>query len=872
MTPSNDHPEIPSLKPVGKEEEKKGGGLAPSSAAKPASSGFKFPGFGGTGGAKGVSAPGLRVRGLSNASTVMDRLKNLRKKDLIFIAAGLCTLGMAPLAEQLLMSPEEASGVLKEGFSTQGPLFADGSTVYEQGSGVGSPGGLVGQGTDVITPLNVRDPSNLVMSPGATKKTDAVVAPPPTTAGGKTEPDWKDVLKDSARSGASKAVQQTPKLPRPNVKMAGAIRGLSALGGGGGGTSASLKLDGLRAEHAPNHAGGSNSLTRSQATPGFRGATSRSNSSTGAGEDLKNAGSRQADIFNRGGGAANALDSASREGIPTGGAGFGNGRPGNGDETKNPGGNNAKSEKQLGESLAFLRQKMEQDKQIDLKWKKKEWKEFGRQKMMEESAIKMGFDMFGKFAEKAVLDPLADAISQMANPGPNPSYNCTLNSGEKISGTKGALAKMGFTLKAGGMLWSTGDSGRVEGRCTAVGEGPGTGGPEDPYADPKNPDKLPGAPRSTIADTAGKDIQKLVAGCAAQQGGKTFCERVAVINRAVGGVMVQAETANNSSLDFLGQAYGKMKTEHTEINTGVTGFGSLVGAKDDTAAPFAVVASKGKSALNAANATDQEKRLTEAKEEGHNKAIGEGDGKCATAAGALTAPCNQISASLTAKTAVETELTQARDQYVEAVKQAKATREIVVKAAETIPASGTDPAGVSLDTDNASLSGASHEVLGRLKALDDTITKTGTFNDKADAVLKGGKDSLDSWRDGVFSGAAATASHSLTPTDNLQAVIEKTGASSKALVDAPAKKCAASSESYCWRHAGTLGDDAKPVGDKAAGVHNRDIGNLHSYVPPVQENVEAARASVQARTTEGGTLKTKIDTCARDFSCGNPAP
>ncbi|TPW20493.1 MAG: hypothetical protein FD126_1634, partial [Elusimicrobia bacterium] len=280
MNPGSD-PEIPSLKPLGgKEEEKKGGTSLPASSKPATPSGFKFPGFGGgaTGGSKAFSAPNLKVRGLSGGgSTVMDRLKNLRKKDLIFIGAGLCTLGMAPLAEHLLMSPDEQTAKLQEGFnSQQGPLFQDGSSVYEPGNGVGSPGGLVGQGSDVITPLNVRDPSNLIMSPGAQKKADAVVAPPPSSpAPSKGESDWKDVLRDSAKSGAGKAVSQAPKLPRPNAKMAGAIRGLSALGGGGGGTGASLKLDALSASNVPNRAAGSNALTRSQATPGFRGATSR---------------------------------------------------------------------------------------------------------------------------------------------------------------------------------------------------------------------------------------------------------------------------------------------------------------------------------------------------------------------------------------------------------------------------------------------------------------------------------------------------------------------------------------------------------------------------------------------------------------------
>ncbi len=42
-----------------------------------------------------------------------------------------------------------------------------------------SAGDPVGQSTDVITPLNVRDPSALVMGPGATDNPPAVVCPPP---------------------------------------------------------------------------------------------------------------------------------------------------------------------------------------------------------------------------------------------------------------------------------------------------------------------------------------------------------------------------------------------------------------------------------------------------------------------------------------------------------------------------------------------------------------------------------------------------------------------------------------------------------------------------------------------------------------------
>ena len=171
----NDTPKIPSFKPTRKKDDKKGGGplsgLGKTTSSSPATGtgptgGFKFPGFAKT----GASVP-MKVRGLQGATTLMDRLKRLRKKDMAFIVAGLSVLLMAPVAEHFIMSPEDESGVLKQGFSTPGGeagLFPDGSSIYEAGTGGFSPGGLYGQGTDVITPLNVRDPAALVMGPGAT--------------------------------------------------------------------------------------------------------------------------------------------------------------------------------------------------------------------------------------------------------------------------------------------------------------------------------------------------------------------------------------------------------------------------------------------------------------------------------------------------------------------------------------------------------------------------------------------------------------------------------------------------------------------------------------------------------------------------------
>ncbi|PJA12280.1 MAG: hypothetical protein CO113_17115 [Elusimicrobia bacterium CG_4_9_14_3_um_filter_62_55] len=470
---SNEPPKIPSFKPTRKKDEERAGagplsdlgksgkpstgagnplsGLGKPSAVstqgsdigKGTGGGFNFPGFGGK---KGV--PGMKIRGMGGAgSSLLDRLKNLRRKDLMFIAAGLGTLMMAPLAEHFMMTPEENVGTLEEGFDSKGPLFPDGSTVYEHGTGGFSPGGLVGQGTDVITPLNVRDPSALVMGPGAKQKQEAVVEPPATTTprdDDSSASKWKDALAESAKSGVKEAVKRTPKLPTPNVKMQGALRGLSALSGGGG-KGGSFTLPALSASNVPNRAAGSNSLTRSQAVPGFQGATRRSGAAGSGLEALKGAAGRQADIFSKAGSASDGLQTAANVALPfPGGGGSGWGGPGgDGDPGKNPGGNQIKENKQLGESLEFLRRKMEQEKMIGLKWKKKEWNQFGRQKAIEEGAIKLAFDSFGKI----VVDPIAGVFKTLAEQRMEPSgaaatgIQCVYPSAGPVRYTNSAEAK-----------------------------------------------------------------------------------------------------------------------------------------------------------------------------------------------------------------------------------------------------------------------------------------------------------------------------------------------------------------------------------------------------------------------------------------------
>ncbi|OGR60449.1 MAG: hypothetical protein A2X36_15915 [Elusimicrobia bacterium GWA2_69_24] len=97
--------------------------------------------------------------------------------DMAAAAACAAALILAPIAAEHIFLREDGrlppflrrlgmGGTLDAGFDSKGPLFPDGSTVYESGTGGFSPGGLVGPGTDVITPLNTQDSSALAMPKG----------------------------------------------------------------------------------------------------------------------------------------------------------------------------------------------------------------------------------------------------------------------------------------------------------------------------------------------------------------------------------------------------------------------------------------------------------------------------------------------------------------------------------------------------------------------------------------------------------------------------------------------------------------------------------------------------------------------------------
>src|SRR6185312_7229780 len=173
---------------------------------------------------KDSQKPQVKIRGLEAGMTLFDRLKQFKKKDLSFILAGLGTLFMAPLAEHFMMSPESADGQqLKQGWGGgaggKGMFDGSGSSPYEPGTTGLAPGSAVGGGSDIITPLNVRDPSTLVMGPGATQQppTNSVMpaTPPPTAPASHSDSDLKDALAASARGVGAAAHAAKALLPVP---------------------------------------------------------------------------------------------------------------------------------------------------------------------------------------------------------------------------------------------------------------------------------------------------------------------------------------------------------------------------------------------------------------------------------------------------------------------------------------------------------------------------------------------------------------------------------------------------------------------------------------------------------------------------------
>ncbi len=381
---------------------------------------------------KSSQKPQVKVRGLETGVTLFDRLKQFKKKDLAFILAGLAVLFMAPLAEHFMMAPESGDSTLGPGMggkSGSGLFGGNGSSPYETTGGL-AQGGPVGGGSDVITPLNVRDPSSLVMGPGAAQQPPtqsvAPATPPLTAPGTGSDSSLRDALAASARGVGAAAKSAKALIPVPKIALAGAggLRGLSVASGG---SSTSASLGPISSSNSLGKASTGGGLSTVRAVPGYRGtASGRGQTQGGNGiEALKKAGDAAGARMNQGG-AATALDQAASQAIPNVGNGLGgNGAGGAAGADKPFGGNQGRDGHSVGESLAFLKEKAIQDARIDLWRKEKEENDWTLQTAKwRNEALKT---IIAKGAETAAgcFGNLLGG-KNCSDPG-GPAYSCTSN-------------------------------------------------------------------------------------------------------------------------------------------------------------------------------------------------------------------------------------------------------------------------------------------------------------------------------------------------------------------------------------------------------------------------------------------------------------
>ncbi|MBI3288187.1 MAG: hypothetical protein HYZ74_01570 [Elusimicrobia bacterium] len=377
---------------------------------------------------KDTQKPQVKIKGLGAGLTLFDRLKQFKKKDLAFILAGLGTLFMAPLAEHFMMSPENGDGQLQQGWGKGGGasgagIFGSGGSPYENGSNGIASGGAIGGAGDIITPLNVRDPSSLIMGPGQAQQPPAGSATPPTapTAPSRSDSDLKDALAGAASRAASAAVKRAP-LPVPKVALGGS--GLRGLGVAGGGTSASGSLGPISSGPGGSAGAGGGGLNLVRANPNFRGVAGPRGSGNPTGLDgTRKAGQNAADAFSRAGSALSALNEAAKEQIPAGGSGFGGGgQGGGGANDKFPGGSGPGGSKSVGESLAFIAAKERMMKNLEIEFEKKKLKD------PELLLYKIRNDLVTSIATEGIGKPMGkfvgDMFGMLTPAASNPTLNC----------------------------------------------------------------------------------------------------------------------------------------------------------------------------------------------------------------------------------------------------------------------------------------------------------------------------------------------------------------------------------------------------------------------------------------------------------------
>lgn len=301
------------------------------------------------------------------AGGIMERLKNLSRKDMAFVGIGLSVLVAAPVAEYMTSKPS-TDNLLTPGFGSREGSAATSGGLYEPGINALSQGSPDGSG-EVITPLSSRDPSSLILGAQPAQAVSAPIsAPPPSTS-------FRDSMKDVGRNAFTE-VAKSAGTPTPIPRMQSALRNFGSFFSGGEGTRTTGGLDGGKiigdAKSASSKAA-SRGMVGPVATAGYKGVASNTpnSSSKSAYDKLRSQADRAASNFS-GVSAMNSLDKAASDSIDIGKGSGGLGAGGESEKTTKPSNSTTKYEhSRSGESLEEIAAKKRQEKALEWEFFKK---------------------------------------------------------------------------------------------------------------------------------------------------------------------------------------------------------------------------------------------------------------------------------------------------------------------------------------------------------------------------------------------------------------------------------------------------------------------------------------------------------------------
>ncbi len=336
------------------------------------------------------------------AGSLMDRLKNLSRRDMALVGLGLSVLVMVPVAEYMMSQPPQEN-LLEGGWGGKEKL---GDMPYEPGVNGLSQGSADGSG-EVITPLSSRDPVSLIL--GSQPAQPAVSAPvytPPVTS-------MRDAMRDAGREAFS-AASKSAGAPTVIPKMAGGLRNMSFFGGGESSRTSGNLGGGKIIDEA--RSASSKAAKRSMVGPvaiaGYKGVASTPNSaSKGAFEKLRAAADKSAGNFS-GGSAIRSLDKAAADALEIGKGGGGMGAGGDSEKTGKTSGNSVKGyeHNRSGETLAEAAAKLRQQKALEWEF----YKKYEIPKQIINAIVGAVSGVIGDFIKSSLTDALG------MNPPPAP--------------------------------------------------------------------------------------------------------------------------------------------------------------------------------------------------------------------------------------------------------------------------------------------------------------------------------------------------------------------------------------------------------------------------------------------------------------------